>query len=318
MIETGLPRDLARQLFYALLLIRRVEERIASIYHLQEMRCPTHLYLGQEAVATGVCAALRTDDLLFPYYRSHGWYLAKGGDLNAMFAELYGRITGCSKGWGGSMHLIDLEVGVQGTSAIVAGMISQAAGGALAQQMVDADTISVVPFGDGAIEEGVFHETLNFASLRKLPMFFVCENNGFATNTLIRDRQAQPDIYRHAERFGMPGVVVDGNDVRAVYAAAVDAAKRARGGGGPTLIECRTYRFLEHCGPNTDYDIGYRTVDEVEQWRAKDPLTVAQDLSSPEQTAQMTAEIEARIDAAIAFARSSPYPTELFPEQEPA
>jgi TPP-dependent pyruvate/acetoin dehydrogenase alpha subunit len=311
-LAVALPSEVARKLFYDMLLIRRVEAKIASIYHLQEMRSPTHLYIGQEAVATGVCAALRHDDLIYPYYRSHGWYLAKGGDLNAMMAELYGRETGCSKGWGGSMHLIDLAAGVMGTSAIVAGMMSQAAGGALALTMKQSDAIAMVPFGDGAIEEGVFHETMNFAALRKLPIFFVCENNTYATHTNITERQAQTDIYRHAERFNMPGVLVDGNDVVAVYEAAQAAAQRARSGGGPTLIEARTYRLLEHCGPNEDYDLGYRTIDEIHQWEQVGPLEQRKGLVDAAEAQQMMLEIDRRVEAAIEYGRSSPWPTELF------
>lgn len=309
------PADLSRKLYYGMLLIRRVEQKISSVYHLQEMRSPTHLYIGQEAVATGVCAALRHTDLIYPYYRSHGWYLAKGGDLNAMMAELYGRETGCSKGWGGSMHLIDIAAGVMGTSAIVAGMMSQAAGGALSLSMKNSDAIAMVPFGDGAIEEGVFHETLNFAALRKLPIFFVCENNTYATHTIITERQAQTDIYRHAERFNMPGVLVDGNDVLAVHEAAQQAANRARSGEGPTLIECRTYRLLEHCGPNEDYDLGYRTLDEVHDWEQAGPLEKGRGLVDEVEARAMTEEIDARIEAAFAFAQSSPFPTELFPQE---
>jgi len=175
----------------------------------------------------------KPNDLLYAYYRSHGWYLAKGGELNAMLAELFGRATGCSKGWGGSMHLIDLEAGVMGTSAIVAGSMSQAAGGALSLSMRGSDAIAIVPFGDGAIEEGVFHETLNLAGLRKLPLVLVCENNTYATNTGIADRQAQTDIYRHAAGYGLPGVLVDGNDVIAVHQAAREAADRARDEAAP-------------------------------------------------------------------------------------
>jgi len=309
------PADLSRKLYYDMLLIRRVEQKISSIYHLQEMRSPTHLYIGQEAVAVGVCAALRQADLIYPYYRSHGWYLAKGGDLNAFMAEMFGRETGCSKGWGGSMHLIDITAGVMGTSAIVGGMIAQAAGGALSLSMKKSDAIAMVPFGDGAIEEGVFHETLNFAALRKLPIFFVCENNTYATHTIITERQAQTDIFRHAEPFGMPGVLVDGNDVLAVHAAAQEAADRARSGGGPSLIEARTYRLLEHCGPNEDYDLGYRTVDEIHHWEEVGPLEQGRSLVDEADARAMTEEIDARVEAAIEFARSSPFPTELFPQE---
>lgn len=305
------PTEIARQLYYRMLLIRRVEERIAAEYHHQEMRCPTHLYTGQEAVAAGVCAALRKEDLIFPYYRSHGWYLAKGGDLNAMMAELYGKVTGCSKGWGGSMHLIDIDAGVMGSSAIVGGMVPHAAGAALALRMKGLDAISMVPFGDAAAEEGGFHETLNFAALRKLPIFFVCENNSYAVNTIITERQAQTNIYRHADSYGMPGVLVDGNDVVAVFAAASEAAERARRGDGPTLIEARTYRLYEHCGPLEDFHLGYRTVEEVEYWKSVGPLNKAAGLVSEQDEQEMKAEIDARTDAAFRFARSSPFPSDL-------
>ncbi len=298
------PRDL----FQRMLFIRRVEERIKTTYHLREMRSPPHLCMGHEAIAVGVCAALRKDDLVFPYYRSHGWYLAKGGDLPAMMSELYGRANGCSRGWGGSMHLIDLAAGVTGTSAIVAGTISHAAGAALTFTMRGQDRVAVASFGDGAVEEGVFHETLNFASLRKLPVVFVCENNLYATNTHIKDRQAQPDIYKHGERFGMAASAHDGNDVRAVTRAAEEAVQRARRGSGPTLLEFHTYRVLEHCGINEDDDLGYRTKAEVDGWAKNGPLERARSLVTPAEVDAMESEISALIDAAFAHARSSPWP----------
>ena len=245
---------LKRELYYRLLLLRKCEEKIVANYHLREMRSPPHIYMGHEGIAVGVCAALRTQDVIFPYYRSHGWYLAKGGDINAMIAELHGRETGCSKGWGGSMHLIDLKAGVMGTSAIVAGTISHAAGAALAFQIQEKDALAVVSFGNGAIEEGVFHETLNFAALRKLPILFICENNLYATNTHIRDRQSQTDIYKRAEGYAMPSICADGNDVLRVYEETVKACERVKKGGGPTLLEFKTYRYLEHCGINDDSD----------------------------------------------------------------
>lgn len=301
--------DLGRKLYRDMFRIRRVEERIKAVYHLREMRSPPHLCMGHEAVAVGVCAAVRASDVVFPYYRSHGWYLAKGGNLRAMMAELYGRETGCSRGWGGSMHLIDLAAGVMGTSAIVGGTISHAAGVALTFRMRSQDSVAVVTFGDGATEEGVFHETMNFAALRKLPLVFVCENNLYATNTHIRDRQAQPEIYRHAERFGIPGVQADGNDVLAVHAEATHAVARARRGEGPTLIECHTYRLLEHCGINEDHDLGYRSLDEVKSWRARGPLERARHLVTDADLARMSEEIEAEIDVAFDAARSAPWPT---------
>ena len=311
----NISADLGRKLFRDMFRIRRLEERIKAMYHLREMRSPPHLCMGHEAVAVGVCATLRASDVVFPYYRSHGWYLAKGGDLPAMMAELFGRETGCSRGWGGSMHLIDLAAGVMGTSAIVAGTISHAAGVALTYRMRSQDSVAVAVFGDGATEEGVFHETMNFASLRKLPVIFVCENNLYATNTHIRDRQAQTAIYRHAERFGMPGIQADGNDVVAVHAEAARAIDRARRGEGPTLIELHTYRIFEHCGINEDHDLGYRTLEEVDRWRARGPLERARHLVSDADRLRMTEEIEAEIDAACDFARSSQWPTVAFDER---
>ncbi|MDX2097256.1 MAG: thiamine pyrophosphate-dependent dehydrogenase E1 component subunit alpha [Leptolyngbyaceae cyanobacterium bins.59] len=304
--------DFKRDLYYRMLLLRKAEESIIANYAQREMRSPPHMYIGHEAVAVGVCAALRKDDVIFPYYRSHGWYLAKGGDLKAMMAELHGRETGCSHGWGGSMHLIDIAAGVMGTSAIVAGTISHAAGAALAFKIRQQDRVAVVSFGDGATEEGVFHETLNFASLRKLPVIFICENNQYATNTHIRDRQAQPEIYRHAISHGMTGVRIDGNNVLGVYEETQKAVDRARRGEGPTLIEAMTYRIFEHCGVFTDYDLGYRTEEEAKEWQAKGPLEQAKDFVTEAEVAQMSADIEAQISEAFDYARSSPFPSVLF------
>lgn len=314
MSTVGLSDQLKQDLYFRMLLIRRVEERIRAVYHLREMRSPPHLYMGHEAVAVGVCAALRRDDVVFPYYRSHGWYLAKGGDLNAMMAELFGRETGCSRGWGGSMHLIDIAAGVMGTSAIVGGTISHSAGAALTFRMQGRDSVAAVSFGDGAIEEGVFHETLNFAALRKLPVLFVCENNLYATNTHIRLRQAVPEIHRHAERYGIPGHYADGNDVAVVYAEAAAAVARARRGEGPSLLEFETYRIFEHCGINEDHDLGYRTLEEIEAWKARGPLEKARHLVGAAELTRMEQEIQARIDRAFEYARSSPWPASLFAE----
>jgi TPP-dependent pyruvate/acetoin dehydrogenase alpha subunit len=212
------------------------------------------------------------------------------------------------------MHLIDLKAGIMGTSAIVGGTVSHAAGAALTFRMRGRDSVAVVSFGDGAVEEGVFHETLNFAALYRLPIVFVCENNLYATNTHIRYRQAQPEIHRHAERFGIPGIFADGNDVLVVYSEAVRAVARARRGDGPTLLEFQTYRVLEHCGINEDHDLGYRTLDEVREWQAKGPLEKGKHLVTSQEATNMALEIDVRIDKAFEYARSSPWPSSLFPE----
>ena len=310
----SLSDQLKKALYRRMLFLRRVEERIVADYPKREMRSPPHLYMGHEAVASGVCANLETQDLIFPYYRSHGWYLAKGGDLNAMISELHGKENGCSGGWGGSMHLIDLKAGVMGTSAIVAGTLSHAAGGAFALKYQGKNAITVVNFGDGAIEEGVFHETLNFAALRKLGVVFICENNLYATNTHIKYRQAQTEIYRRAESYGMPGIRIDGNDVAKVYEAAREAVQRARNGEGPTLIECMTYRYLEHCGIFGDTQLGYRTDEEIKKWQANDPLGRAESFVSDKERSSMEEEIKAAIDAAFAHARASSFPKILVTE----
>jgi len=301
-----------RSLYRTMLLLRRTEERIVREYPKYEMRSPPHMYIGQEAVAVGVCDALQREDSLFPYYRSHGWYLAKGGNLRAMIAELHGRATGCSGGWGGSMHLIDLSAGVQGTSAVVAGSMSHAVGAALAFRARKSASVAVVCFGDGAAEEGVFHESLNLAALRKLPVIFVCENNLYATCTHIQDRQAQPDIHKFAAPYGIPGVGLDGNDVQAVRAASIRAVERARRGDGPTLIECKTYRHMEHCGIHEDYQLGYRTAEEANAWKARDPLVQAAAFVTDGERAALETEIAALIDDAFAFARESPFPSSLY------
>jgi TPP-dependent pyruvate/acetoin dehydrogenase alpha subunit len=303
--------DLGRKLFRDMLRIRRVEDRIKAMYHLREMRSPPHLCMGHEGIAVGVCATLDHRDVIYPYYRSHGWYLAKGGDLNAMMAELFGRATGCSRGWGGSMHLIDLAAGVMGTSAIVGGTISHAAGAGLTFQMRGQSRVAVVAFGDGATEEGVFHETLNFAALRRLPVVFVCENNLYATNTHIRERQAQTEIYRHAERFGMPGVAADGNDVTEVHAQAARAVARARAGEGPTLIEAKTFRVRPHSA-STPKDS--RPEELIRHWEERDPIQSLAAILRGEHgvdaahLAEIDAAAEAEIDEAVEFAKASPAP----------
>ncbi|OGH56861.1 MAG: hypothetical protein A3G34_11705 [Candidatus Lindowbacteria bacterium RIFCSPLOWO2_12_FULL_62_27] len=303
--------DLKKNLYRTMLRIRRIEEKIAVLYPEQEMRCPTHLYIGQEAVAAGVCANLSKGDSVFGTYRAHGLYLSLGGDLNAMMAELYGKRTGCTRGKGGSMQLIAPDEGLLCTSALVGGTIPMAAGAGLAERLRRSDRVAVAVFGDGGTEEGVFHESLNFASLKKLPVVFVCENNFYAVYTHFSQRQCADNIYERAHAYAMPGVRVDGNDALEVYRAMREAVMRARRGAGPSLIECRTYRWLEHVGASSDVT---RDPEELDEWIARCPVRtlqhrlVEEGLLSEEDIHRMKAEVDAEIVAAVRFAKESPFP----------
>jgi pyruvate dehydrogenase E1 component alpha subunit len=297
-----------------MLRIRRFEERVAELLLKEEIKCPTHLYIGQEAIAAGVCANLRKDDYVFSTHRSHGHYIAKGGDTKALMAELYGKATGCSKGRGGSMHLASPNIGLPGSSAIVAGTIPLAVGAALAFSLQEGDTISIAFFGDGAANEGAFHESLNFASLKKLPVVFVCENNLYSTHMPISACLADTNIHKKAEAFNLPGVRVDGNNVIKVYEVARKATEHARCGHGPTLIECMTYRWRGHVGPNDDLDKGLRSREELDYWMSRCPIKMLEEfllkqriLSKPEKS-QIYENIDKEVEQAILFAQESPYP----------
>lgn len=255
-----------------MLRIRRVEEAIADRYAEQEMRCPTHLCIGQEAIAVGVCDVLERKDKVFSNHRAHGHYLAKGGDLNAMVAELYGRVTGCCGGRGGSMHLIDLDAGFMGATPIVGGTIPVAVGAAWASKLQERDEVTVVFFGDGCFEEGVMHESLNFAALHKLPVVFICENNNFSVYTPLKLRQPQRPIHTLAAAHGVFALDGDGNDVDVVRALAKQAVEAARAGLGPYFLELRTFRWREHCGPNFDHELNYRSPDEIKTGLADCPI----------------------------------------------
>jgi pyruvate dehydrogenase E1 component alpha subunit len=320
----GLAPALLVDLYVTMRRIRRAEETIAALYPEQEIRCPTHLSIGQEAGATGVCLALRPTDTAVSTHRCHAHYIAKGGELRAMFAELYGRATGCCGGKGGSMHLTAPEVGMLGASAIVAGSVPLAVGTALAARMARTDEVAVAFFGDAAMEQGVTHESLALAALRRLPVLFVCENNLYATNTPLRTRQAGSDMAARAAGHWLPGVIVDGNDVVAVYRAARAAVERARRGEGPSLIEVKTYRFREHVGPNYDIELGYRTQAELDRWMAREPVgALGRRLERggvlpAARRAALDAQVEADIADAVAFAKASPFPepTALFADVE--
>lgn len=317
-VREELVRDATRQellnLYKVMLRIRRVEEVIADEYAQQEMRCPTHLSIGQEAAAAGICAALRTDDSIFSTHRCHAHYIAKGGDIHRMIAELYGKVTGCAGGKGGSMHLADESAGMIGTSAIVGASIPLAVGAALAFKMQGSDRVAVAFLGDAGPEQGVFHESLNFAALHQLPVIFFCENNLYATQSPFYKRQAKDNIYQRGTIYGIPGQCLDGNDVLEVYRVSRAAVERARRGQGPTLLECRTYRWREHVGPNYDWDMGYRTREEVEEWMAKCPVDrwkkwLLDSGMVREEELQVIADgIEAEIEDAFTRSKEDPFP----------
>ncbi len=298
-----------------MLRIRRVEERIAELYPEQEMRCPVHLCIGQEAIAVGVAAALDKKDYVLSNHRSHGHYLSKGGNLKAMMAELYGKATGCTQGKGGSMHLMDLSVGFLGAAPIVSSTIPLAVGAAFGSVMKKEKKVTVPFFGEAATEEGVFHESLNFAQLKKLPVIFVCENNLYSVYSPLSVRQPRErQIFEMAEGHGMVSCQADGNDVESVAALAQEAVARARRGEGPTFLEFMTYRWLEHCGPNDDTSAGYRSEAECQEWRKKCPIQRAEkklresgDLTE-EAIDSMHQELDAEIAEAVTFAKQSPFP----------
>lgn len=302
-------------LFRTMLRIRRVEEALAERYAEQEMRCPMHLCIGQEAIAVGVCAALSAEDVVFSNHRAHGHYLAKGGDLNAMLAELYGKLTGCCGGRGGSMHLIDLKAGFMGATPIVGGTVPLAVGSAWAATLQGKNRVSAVFFGDGCFEEGVIHEAMNFAVLHQLAVIFICENNEFSVYTRLVERQPARPIYRVAAAHGLSAYVGDGNDVEAVLALAQVAVENTRQGKGPQFIELRTYRWREHCGPNFDDDLNYRSTTEMEEGLKDCPVARYSSrlaLANPhhgDEYKRLEKEIGEEIAAAFDFARSSANPS---------
>jgi len=306
--------DLLRHMYASMQRIRKFEEAIAECATAKEFKGPTHLYIGQEAVAVGVCATLGPDDYVFGGHRSHGHYLAKGGGLRELAAEIFVRETGCSKGRGGSMHLTAPHIGLMGTSALVGGGMGPGVGTALASVLLGRDRVTAIFFGDGAIEEGIFHESLNFAALNKLPVLFVCENNLYASHLPLAVRQPQPDLYKHAAPYDVPGIRIDGNDVVAVYETARDAVARAKRREGPTMLECMTYRWRGHVGPSYDLDYNIRTREELDSWIARDPIKRLADqlaesgVMSEAERAKVDAEVDREVMDAITYARESPFP----------
>lgn len=306
-------RDRER-LLAGMLRIRRVEEAIADRYADQEMRCPTHLCIGQEAIAVGVCDVLARTDKVFSNHRAHGHYMAKGGDLNAMIAELYGRATGCCGGRGGSMHLIDLDAGFMGATPIVGGTVPIAVGSAWASSLNHRNDVTVVFFGDGCFEEGVVHESLNFSALHRLPIVFVCENNDFSVYTPLSLRQPQRPIHTVAAAHGLNAQTGDGNDVEGVRALAERAVLAARSGQGPQFLELSTFRWREHCGPNFDHELNYRTSEVIETGLADCPIErykamlAAQGTDTALLMAKLEDQLRQEIEAAFAFSDQSANP----------
>jgi TPP-dependent pyruvate/acetoin dehydrogenase alpha subunit len=290
-------------LFRQALLIRLLEEKVVELYPSDKIQSPVHLSIGQEAVAVGVCHSLRKEDLLFGNYRSHAFYLAKGGGLNQLMAELYGKATGCGRGKAGSMHLAAPDAGFMGSSAVVASTIPHAVGAAWAAKLLRTDQVIAVIFGDGATDEGVYHECLNFTSLHQLPILLVCENNGLAVHASQRDRQAF-SIQKHAETYGLPVErIEEGYDFVKIALRLETIINKIRSQRTPQFVEIRTFRYKEHVGPGDDFDAGYRSRKELEEWMKFDPLCT--DVCNRE---KFLADVQAEINAAVAYAEQSPWP----------
>lgn len=299
--------DLER-IYRSLYRIRRVEEEVARVYPSDVIKSPVHLSIGQEAVSVGLCEALAPEDAVFGSYRSHALYLAKGGDLRAMVAELYGRSTGCAKGKGGSMHLIDVRAGVFGASAVVGTTIPHAVGYAYAVRLRGERRAVAAVFGDGAVDEGVFYESLNFAALKRLPVLFLCENNGYAIHTHQRLRQFVPDACARAAALGLETERVEDGDVLEIERRARAAVDALRGGAGPRFLECMTYRWKEHVGPGEDWHLGYREPAEAEAWKRADAVPRIGAMLPPDTASRIRAEVDAEVADAFAFAEASPFP----------
>ncbi|MGA2974413.1 MAG: thiamine pyrophosphate-dependent dehydrogenase E1 component subunit alpha [Spirochaetia bacterium] len=310
--SAAIGKDQMLALYRTMLLIRRTEEQLVKLYAAGKIYGGVHTYIGEEAVAAGVCAHLGNNDAVFSTHRGHGHALAKGMAPRELIAELLGRATGCSGGRGGSMHLFKPEIGFMGSSGIVGPCITLAAGSAYAAKLLKADRVSVAFFGDGATNNGAFHEGINMAAAWGLPVLFVCENNLYATEVPYAAVTKNPNPATRAAAYGLPGLAVDGNDVMAVYQAAGEAVRRARSGEGPTLLECKTYRTRAHSEGMRD--AGYRTQEEIAEWKARDPIKawggklLAGGIAAQAELDSIDAELKALAEEAASFALASPMP----------
>lgn len=309
---TEINQDVLRQCYRQMQLIRQCEEQLAKSHQRGLIHGACHTYVGEEAIAVGVCAHLGPRDVLFSTHRGHGHALAKGLPPHELFAELFGRADGCSRGRGGSMHLFSPEIGMMGTSGIVGPCILQATGAGYSFKLLKTEHVAVAFFGDGAVNNGAFHEGLNMASIWKLPVLFICENNQFATEVPFQYAAGNPSVASRGAAYGLPAHEVDGNDVEAVYQAAGEAVRRARSGGGATLIECRTYRTRAHAEGMGDFT--YRTRDDVEQWKTRCPIKRARQRlveagdGAPSSLDAIDAEIATLVSEAQKLAEASPWP----------
>jgi TPP-dependent pyruvate/acetoin dehydrogenase alpha subunit len=314
-MKQDLDLKILQSLYAEMLRIRKVEERIADRYLDQEMRCPVHLSIGQEAIAVGVSSNLSNNDRAFSTHRCHAHYLAKGGNLNEMIAEIYGKETGCIGGRGGSMHLTDDRCNFHASIPIIGSSVPLALGTALSDKLDGNNNVSVCFFGDATIEEGVLHESLNFASVQKLPVLFVCENNFFSIYTNIKERQPKRPFQNVAASHNVYSESVDGNNVAAVSLATQSALKNIRAGNGPAILFFNTYRLREHCGPATDDHLGYRHEEEVKYWSDQCPIQLTLDKISKIEpgftkwSENLNSEIEQEITKAFELAIASPLPT---------
>lgn len=310
--SADLSKETMLKLYRKMLVIRRSEEQLVKSHQAGLVQGACHTYIGEEAIATGVCAQLRDDDVVVSTHRGHGHALAKGVTPKELIAELYGKVTGCSGGRGGSMHLFKPEIGMLGTSGIVAPCITLAAGAAYTYDLLGTDQVGVAFFSDGASNNGSFHEGINMAAAWKLPAIFVCENNLYATEVPFAAVAANPNVAERAKAYGLPGVEVDGNDVLAVYKAAGEAVSRARSGEGPTLLECKTYRTRPHAEGMRD--TGYRTKEEIDEWKARDPIDglgkklIDDGLATKDELERIDREVIEMVAEAHTFAQESPYP----------
>lgn len=316
-MNSELSAEFLAGLYRQMVRIRFFEESLVDPILNSEIRTPCHLSSGQEAVAVGLCADLTRDDYVFGSHRSHGHYLAKGGDLQAMMAEIYCKAEGCSRGRGGSMHVIDQEVGMMGSAPIVAGTIPLAVGAALAAQIRQDGRVAVSFFGDGACGEGILYESLNFAALKRLPVIFACENNLYSTHLPIRECRVNQPIYLTAASFGVESHQVDGNDLLAVLAAARSAVNACRTGKGPVFLELMTYRLRGHVGPDDDIQGSHQDIrpkDEIVEWRQRDPIPsfekylVAEKLVDEPTLESIRVEVAAEISRARDYAMESAHP----------